>query len=435
MGVLELPSRSASEYTLETLGCALSAVSGGRLREAADLTRAAFTQSGFIGGVLDTITAGILGLPRTFIGGSEVVRRALEGDDDNVSEYDRMFTRAESKRVMAWGYTLGIGVGQWVDPCRPSCEPPAYTEPLLGDPQADGSFLFPRAPVTAPPRPVGANSTPSLLAWDPRWLRHQWHDERWFVTTSTGEIEIVPGDGEWVLFTPFGRKKPWEYGTWMSLVLAFIMMRDGVFDRSRHAEMLAPVRVGTVPTGTSEQQRQRFATQIREMQRFPWFVLPPGLDYKVVSTSGNEITNVYKDMIDWAESDVMVRLTGTKVMVEGSAGFSKDDFQQRVAASLRQSYAGDWSDCAREQGILWWTADNYPGHIAPRVVYNTDPPADRDAEIARVGACGDALAKLESGLGAVGFQLADDDGIAAFVKRATGLVATKKPAGAAKVAK
>jgi hypothetical protein len=424
MNTIELPSRPVSEYTLEELGCALGEVQGGRLARAADLTRAAITESGFIGGVLATITSGILGLPRTFVGGAPEVRAALEGNDDYDSEYDTLFPRSETANVMAWGYTLGVGLGQFVDRSRATYEPPEPGAPLVAVEQADGSFSVPwSAPLT---RPVGANCTPSLLAWDPRWLRWQWWDDTWWLMTAAGEIQICPGDGEWLLFTPYKRIRPWEFGAWKSLVLAFIMMRDGVFDRGRHAEMLAPVRVGTVPGGTTERQRENFAAQIREMQRFPWFVLPPGLDYKVVATSGNDITGVYKAMIDWGESDVMVRLTGNKVMVEGSAGFSKSDFQQRVTASMRQSYASDWSDCARNQGISWWTADNYPGRLAPKVVYNTDPPEDKDAEIARLGALGDSLGKFKSGLDSIGFEMADDDGITALSEKTCGLKVRRK---------
>lgn len=426
LNVVELPSRPASEYTLEELGCALGEVHGGRLMKAADLTRAAITESGFIGGVLATITSGILGLPRTLIGGSPEVRRALEGDDDRVSEYDILFPRSETANVMAWGYTLGVGLGQFVDPYRATYAPPESTQPIVAQEQPDGSFRVSVGQMAPAPRPVGANCTPSLLAWDPRWLRWQWWDDTWWLTTAAGEIQIRPGDGEWLLFTPHKRVRPWEFGTWKSLALAFIMGRDGVFDRGRHAEMLAPMRVGTVPDGTTERQRQNFADQIREMQRFPWFVLPPGLDYKVVSVSGNDITAVYKAMIDWAEGDVMVRLTGNKVMVEGSPGFSRGDFQQRVTASMRQSYAYDWSDCARNQGITWWTAENYPQHLPPRVQYNTDPPEDKDAEIARLGALGDSFAKLDTGLDKVGFELADDDGIQALVERTCGLKVRRK---------
>jgi hypothetical protein len=422
MNTIELPSRPSSEYTLEELGCALQEVQGGRLMRAADLTRAAITESGFIGGVLATITSGILGLPRTFIGGSPEVRAALDGDDDHESEYDILFPRAETANVMAWGYTLGVGLGQYVDPARVAVDAPEPAVPIIAIEQADGSFAVPPS-VHGLARPVGANRTPSLLAWDPRWLRHQWWDDTWWLMTAAGEIQICPGDGEWLLFTPYKHTRPWEFGAWKSLVLAFIMMRDGIFDRGRHAEMLAPIRVGTVPEGTTERQRLLYADQIRSMQRFPWFVLPPGLDYKVVATSGNDITQVYKASIDWAESDVMVRLTGNKVMVEGSAGFSKSDFQQRVTASMRQSYAKDWSDCARNHGISWWTADNYPGHVAPKCEYNTDPPEDRDAEVKRLGDLGDALGKLDAGLAKVDFEVVDKDGLSKLITRVTGLKA------------
>ncbi len=419
LAVVELPGRQISEYTLERLGQAIGAVDGGSLRQAADLTRAAITMSGFISGVLETITSGILGLPRTFVGGSPDVRRALEGDDDHESEYDVLFPRSETKRLMAWGFTLGVGLGQFVDDPRRAAAPPEQLPPLFAEPLPDGSFRV-QPPAPQLPRP-GSNRTPSLLAWDPRWLRYQWNDDTWHLMTANGEVRIEPGDGEWVLFAPYSRKRPWEHGAWMSLVMAFIMARDGTLDRARHSEMLAPVRLGSVPDGTSEEQRQLFAAQIRAMQRFPWFVLPPGLKYEVVEAKGAAgIIQTYKDMIESAEADVMVRLTGNKVMVEGSPGFSKGDFQQRVTASMRQSYARDWSECARDQGIAWWTRENYPGHVPSRVSYNTDPPEDRDAEIKRVGDCGDALSKLKEGLADVGFELDDDDGIAAFIAKATG---------------
>lgn len=433
MGVVELPSRALSEYTLESLGCALQEVQGGRLIGAADLTRAAITESGFIGGVLSTITSGIQGLPRTFIGGSPEVRLALEGNDDLDSEFDILFPRSEAGNVMAWGYTLGVGLGQFVDPHRATYTPLETTAPLIAHEQPDGSYSVLQQAMST--RQVGSNCTPALLAWDPRWLRWQWWDDTWWLMTAAGEIQIRPGDGEWLLFTPYKRTRPWEFGAWKSIVLAFIMMRDGIFDRGRHAEMLAPVRVGSVPEGTTEPQRQRFADQIRAMQRFPWFVLPPGLKYEVVATSGNDITGVYKASVDWAESDVMVRLTGNKIMVDGSPGFSKGDFQQRVTASMRQSYALDWTDCARNQGISWWTAENYPGHLAPRIGYNTDPPEDKDAEIRRLGDLGDSLGKFEKGLDAAGFECNDDDGIAALVERHCGLKVQRKRATGVAVAK
>lgn len=431
VGVFELPTRPTSEYTLSELGCALQEVSSGSLRRAADLTRAAITESGFIGGVLDTITAGTLGLPRTFLGHDQIVA-ALEGDELNDSEYDLLFPRAEARCVMAWGLTLGVGLGQFVcdDVARPM---PPYTTPLIAQELEDGSFLVPQAGT--PLDDVGKNRTPSLVSWDPRWLRYQWTPTgaTWRLLTAQGEIEIHPGDGEWLLFTPYRKRAPWELAAWKSLVLAFVMMRDGTFDRSRHAEMLAPVRAGVCPLGSSEPQRIDFARQIRDMQRFPWFTLPPGFDYKVIESTG-KVAEIYKDMIDWAEGDVMVKLTGNKVMVEGSSGFSKDDFQARVTASLRQFYAHAWSDCARLQGLSWWTLDNYgPAYATPRVEYNTDPPEDQDAEIKRLGELGTSLEKLADGFDRFGYDI-DPETILAVAQR-NKIKIHPKPVGATPVAK
>lgn len=428
--MVELPSRPTSEYTLEEYGCALSEVTSGNLRRAADLTRAAITESGFIGGVLDTITAGTLGLPRTFVGDKRIVA-ALEGDDLHDSEYDLLFPRSEARCVMAWGLTLGVGLGQFAREPGEHC-PPEQTGPLLAEEQDDGSFWVPPQPAGSV-YDVGRNDTPSLVSWDPRWLRCQWPSGEWFLLTDKGEIRIEPGDGEWVLFTPYRKRNPWELAAWKSLVLAFIMMRDGIFDRSRHAEMLAPVRVGVSPQGSSEPQRQKFADQIRAMQRFPWFTLPPGFDYKLIESTG-KVADIYKAMIDAAETDVMVKLTGNRVLVEGSAGFSKSDFQARVSASLRQFYARAWGDCARKQGLAWWTLENYGmGFAPPRVEYNTDPPEDQDAEIERYGKLGDSLTKMADGFDRFGFDV-DPETVLEIAQRYK-INLRHKPAGTTPAAK
>lgn len=432
-GVLELPTRAVSEYTLAELGSALSDADSGRLRRAADMTRAAINYSGTISGILDTITGGTLSLPLSFVGGDERVRRALEGENGH-GEFAKLYPRAEAKRVMAWGVTLGVGLGQFVDRKRRGVvEPPAATAPILAEPLADGSFRVPPQAMR-PTRALGEHDTPQLVAWDPRWLRHQWHDDTWHLQTARGEIKIDPGDGEWCLFTPYGQRKPWEYGKWGYLVLDFIFMRDGMFDRSRHSQMLAPVRVGVVPEGTTEAQRKKYARDIESMRRHAWFVLPPGLEYKIVESTGN-VRQVYREMIEDSVADVMIGLTGNRVLVDGSSGFNKGDFQQRVSASMRGFYAQTWCDHEHDHGIRPWTQCNYPTAEAPRSVRETDPPEDKDAKIKRIGELGDSLIKLDSGLSRLGMELHDDEGIARLVDEVSGLKIRRKPAGAVTVSK
>lgn len=406
LGVVELPSRPISEYTV---GRWLSAVegleSGGSFRDAADLTRAAITQSGFTSGVLDTITGGTLGLPRNVVvePGEERIKLALEGRQGRGGDLDRLEPRAEAKQIMAWGVTLGIGLGQLLQPDHsgPLHDPPSPSGPLPIDGQYGGGM------ASMAVRRAGENRCPSLLAWDPRWLRFQWWDRRLFLMTSNGEIEIHPGDGEWFVYTPHGASYPWRYGAWIYLTLAFVIGRDAVFDRARHMQMAPPVRVGKVPLGTSDPQRRKYAKQIEDMKHFAWFVLPPGLEYDVVeSTTSGQVDTIYASAISYSERQVAIGLTGNEVMVEGSKGFGTADIFARVTATKRAFYALTWEETERAQLLPWYMWENYgPDASVPSIVRQTDPPEDQDARLERVAKFGAALTSVRKGLDDVGGEL------------------------------
>lgn len=424
-GVIELPSRPESEYTVERYLCALESLeSGGSFRLAADLTRAAMTEWGFASGLLDTITGGTLGLQRNVIvaPGDERIAEALEGRQGVGGDLDRLEPRAEAKQVMAWGVVLGIGVGQRV---RADCDP-VYQPP---DENADQTLSY-RERL----RWAQRNRAPSLLAWDSRWIRYQWWDRRIFLMTDSGEVEIHPGRGDWVIYMPHGRSYPWRYGHWKWLDLAFVMQRDAVFDRSRHQQLSPPVRVGLTPEGTSERQRQKFLKQIEEMQRFGVFVLPAGLKYEVVesSTSG-QVDAIYAAAIAHAEREATVGLTGNMVSVEGSKGFSEGDYFERIAASKRKFYAESWAET--EQQILGpYTDENYPtAQETPYILRNTDPPEDQDKKIERVDKFGKAIVAVVDGLARVGAEIEFDS--IKEMAQGLGLTVKLKPAGAAPASK
>lgn len=391
-GLVELPTRPQSEYTFERLLCALQSVNGGNLAEAADLTRASITGLGYPSGVLDTITGGTLGLPRTFEGGDTRIHKALEAGD-----YERMIPTPVAKRIMAWGAALGVGLGQFIDPRDPPRLVPPHSAHLSTGGQA--------VPLTAWPRPAD-NITRTLVSWDPRFLRYRWETDSWYLLTANkGEIRIVPGDGEWLMYTPYGDDRPWEYGAWRFLALDFTVIHNSLFDRARHSEVAQPVRVGKVPQGTTDRQRETYAKQIEAMRKFSWFVLPDGIEYGIVEATGKSSIDVYKDQIAWGERDITIGLTGNAPIVEGGKGFGNNEVYERVTASKRAGYAGTWSTCVSDHGILPYTIDNYGIPSEPtRVIYQTAPPEDQKAAIERLGAFGDVCVKLREGLDKFGLE-------------------------------
>lgn len=394
LGLIELPSRPRSEYTLKARRTAIEAADSGYLREAADLTRAAMTESGYARGILADLTHGLWGLPRTFIGRADMIAD-LDDTPDRVGQWRLMFPEPDTIRLMSWGITLGVGVGQM----RRRYDA-ASGDDFPVSPDEAANWQQTKALRAQRTRPIGEHDTRILRTWDPKYLRNQWWDETWWLITADGEIRITPNEGEWLLYLPYGEIRPWEYGAWRSLTLAWLMARDAIFDRSRHAEVLAPVRVGQVPQGTTERQRKRYAEMIRQMQRMAHFVLPPGLDYKIVESS-HKIGDIYEQIIAWSEREYAM-ITGAITTATGQKGFARGDVQERFTRSILGAFASSLSTCLHTGGLVPWGIENYGSPDAPRAEFNTAAPEDLKVRAETLKAAGDALTSFTSGLRAAG---------------------------------
>lgn len=385
----------------------------GVLREAADLTRAAMTEDPYARGVCGSLVDGLWGLPMNFIGNPQMISDLVDSPS-GAGQWRAMFPQPEARRLMTWGINLGVGIGQmrrrWHEPGE---------EIVTVDEAEDGSYR-----VRRPLRPVGAHDTRVLRTWDPKYLRNQWWDNTWWLMTADGEIRIEPNDGEWLLYLPYGEIKPWEYGAWKALTLAFVLGRDALFDRSRHAEVLAPVRVGKVPQGTTERQRRRYLEQIRAMQRMHAFVLPPGLEYSIVESTG-KINDLYSQIIEWQERAYCLIYTGNETTIKGTTGFSAGDVQERVAKAVLQSLSGSLADCLRGGGLIEWGVANYGTPDVPLARFDCDPPEDKLAKAKTVSEAGGALAAMSTALKGEGMRLTREC-VTAYVQ-SFGLVAEELP--------
>jgi len=393
LGLVEQPTRPRSEYTMAAWREAKEAADNGVLRQAADLTRAAATEDAYARGVLAQLTEGLWGLPMNFLGDPQMIA-SLTDTPSGSGQWREMFPQPEAIRLMSWGINLGVGVGQMRHKWQ---EPGEYAVSL--EEVEDGSYQ-----IAKPIRPVGAHATRVLRTWDPKWLRHQWWDDTWWLMTADREIRITPNDGEWILYMPYGSQKPWEYGAWKALTMAFVLGRDAMFDESRHAEVLAPVRVGKVPQGTTQRQRQEYLRQIREMQRMAAFVLPPGLDYSIVESTGR-ITDIYEKIIARCERQYCLIYTGNETTTKGTSGFSEGDVQERIASSKLKSFSGSLSICLRDGGLRDWAIANYGSDDPPLAQFDCEPPEDKLAKAKTVTAAGESLTSMATGLREFGLRI------------------------------
>ena len=395
MGLIELPTRPRSEYTMGIRKAAIQETDQGRLREAADLTLAAMTESGYARGILADLTHGLWGLPKHFIGREDMIAD-LDDTPERVGQFRVMFPEADVIRLMSWGFTLGVGVGQM----RKKYDAAAGEAYPVSREEADAGPLPPKIV-----RPIGAHDTRVLRTWSPKYLRNQWWDETWWLMTADGEIRITPDDGEWLLYMPHGPTKPWEFGAWKSLTAAFVLQRDALFDRSRHSEVLAPVRVGKVPAGTTETQRQKFLKLMREMKRMGIYVLPPGLDYAVVESTGR-VAQIYDAIIAWGEREFAM-MSGAITTATGSPGFSKGDVQERFTRAILSSLGNSLSACLHGGGLRGWAIENYGTADAPRAEIDTAAPEDKKANAETLKVAAEGLGAMTEALAGLDRKLSD----------------------------
>jgi hypothetical protein len=346
----------------------------------------------------------------------------LDDTTERVGQFREMLPGPDMARLLAWGITLGVAPGQMR---RKYGARPSYDYPISPEEKADWKNVR-KLVGQRFDRPIGAPDLRTLRAWSPKWLRCQWwEDSSWYLMTADGEIRIShlddpPATGaknawgepivngnrdEWLLFTPYGEIKPWEWGSWKSATLAFVAERDATFDRLRHSEVLAPTRVGTVPQGTTERQRRKFLSLIREMQRMPSFVLPAGLDYKIIESQGR-VAEVYRAIIEWAERQYAM-ITGALTTATGTPGFSKGDVQERFTRSILSAFADALSECVHRYALVPWARDNWGTDDAPRAEWDCEPPEDKKTRAETLSTAAGALDKLGDALAKHNRKLTD----------------------------
>jgi Protein of unknown function (DUF935) len=368
--IVELPTISTTEWSPESVVSALKEADGGLMLRPADLVEAMWGDDR-VQGVLSTRTLGLLGLPLLYFGDDQMVGelrgvQALAGAPGVPGDFARMFPVAELAKLLTWGILLGVGLAERV----PHDE-----------------------------RPLGERSKPTLKIWHPRWLRYQWTDNTWHLTTRDKEIELDLTCGRWILYLPYGAHRPWAYGAWRAIALAWILKQYALRDRARHSEVLgSAARVGIAPAGANEKQRRSWLGEIRRMARDHAAVLPAGYDLKMVEANATARGEIYSTQIEWADRAIAITLAGQFVTTEGTKGFSNGDIHNQVRYDLIQFTAESLSDCLYNGGLISWANDNHGRSDAPFVRWDTSPPEDKQALATAYGGLGDAIAKLDAAL-------------------------------------
>lgn len=373
---LQFPTRPSNQRTMADREDAILATYNGRLRELVDLGRTLISEDGFQSGLAQTMGHGLISMPLAFQGDPAMVL-ALTDSAGTPGEWGKMHPENEVAQILIDGIVFNLGLGQYV---------------------------FDEADIV---RPIGVHRVPRLVWRDPRWLRRDPYTLQWYFMGRGGEVPITPGDGEWVLFSPYPDTDAWRHGPVLYMTLAAIFARDTLFDRQRVSEVCAPTRIARAVKPTTPKARIKMAADIAKMAHDNQITLSHEWLYEIVTAAAGDYWKVCTEIITWARQMVEVGLTGNILSIEGPTGFSNADIYRRVTDSRRRFYANAWTRALREQGLTWWVRDNY-GEAAvaytPVPVYNVESPEDAIARAGALKAWGDGIGALVEGIAKAGVE-------------------------------
>lgn len=359
----EPSSRVLSQWSIDQVRIAEALADGGSLRLAADLCEALQKDDAVLG-PLSTRVRGLLGLDLTFEASGDRRRRgraikALEVGEDWWASYPE----DQLTDLLTWAIVLGVGLGEQV-----------WT-------------------------PHAGRIVPRLKVWHPRWLRWDWNERRWLLTTLVGEIPIEPGDGKWVLLTPGGPSRPWAHGAWRALSRWFLLKSFAIDDWGRYSERQGQgVLVATPPDDDSnEKRRKQLSKDISELGRDTAIVMPPGFKLSVVESVAKTY-ETFKDQIACSDMGMTIALKGQNLTTKVEGGsFAAADTHQGIDFATARSDGEVLSTTLHDQGLAWWAEFNFGDRdLAPWPQWDTDEPEDLAARAGTLKTAGEALAGLKT---------------------------------------
>lgn len=336
----------------------------GDLRMAADLCRS-FQGDGRVQSALSQRIGGLLSLSISWEDGTKKSARVRKAIEDDFFEGLR---EADLFALYAWGILLGVSVAE-----------------ILWKEGQSGRLI------------------PTLKVWDPRWLSFNFGTlggaPGWQVTNAQGQqVDVTPGDGHWVLFTPRGPRCPWRAGLWRALNKPFFAKDDASLAWARFNEVFgSPLRVATGTQGMSQRQLDAIADSVDTSRGFTSAAIPYGSKLEIVEASGSS-WQTFQAAIEWASQEISIAILGQNLTTKVDGGsLAAARTHKAVEDMLIESDAQAESTFLREQVLNWWALYNFgDAALAPWPKRELSEPEDLTATASLWKECGDAVLSLKT---------------------------------------
>jgi phage gp29-like protein len=198
--------------------------------------------------------------------------------------------------------------------------------------------------------------TPQLRPWHPRYTYYHWTLRKFIAMTMDGQMPIIPGDGKWVLHSPYGDYRGWIRGAVRSVSEPWLIRHFAYRDWARYSEVHGmPIRKAIVPAAASEEDRDRFQAQLSQLGQETTIMVGAGVDQfnsydlQLVEASDRSWEN-FPGLIDRCDMSIILALLFQNLTTEvkgGSLAATEAHMDIRQSGIMADNEA--WKTTIRDQ--------------------------------------------------------------------------------------
>lgn len=260
---------------------------------------------------------------------------------------------------------------------------------------------------------------PVLDPWPSEHLSYDEWDGHWYAMTRAARVKITPGDGRWVLHTPWSPRRPYFYGAIRNIAEWVLRDDNAAKAYSRFVELHGNgILKAYTPSGArGSPEYNAFISSLRNMGRSPVVPLPrskdPDAGYDLeLETMAAEVSKVFTEMLRIAGGRVRLAILGQDLTSQNNkvGTNASSDTGMAVSALVSAADAAAWAETLHAQVIRPWA--QYRGRIdlAPAAYYDTEDDGDAKVEAEAAKTAAEALTGWRALLAAQG---RDVDAVAA----------------------
>ena len=267
---------------------------------------------------------------------------------------------------------------------------------------------------------AAARWVPRLRVWDPAACYYDSFRQTWVISHMSGQEDITPGDGRWVLFS-FRDTQPWMAGLVRQLPIPVLIRSFSWSDWSNFNETLGQSFLkGTVPSWAEKDtedesgtpSKDLFLEQIQGLGRDNRYILceegSDGTKYDATYESPDgEGSASFEKAQSSASMEVTTRVLGQNLTTEVKGGsYAATKEHGEVRQDYKEADAECLSSDAREQLLKLFTYYNFGDpEIAPWAYFDPTPPSDKKLDADTLKSLSESIDKLQAAAKGTGKQV------------------------------